>query len=511
MSNKDDFISLTEKLKSIDGNLKSLYELIYKTSPEKAYIEYENGNEIYSLTYKEYDQLVHKMANFFSKKLNSVEKGKWIALKEENCREWFAYLWGLLMAGYKVVLIDYKHDYDVTKRLLEKSGAKAIVTNERDKNDYGILKVTLEKNIEEYDSQFKEYFENAIAICTSGTTSNYNIFAYSGNEFKHQLMVIKEVYDNNNKFFDLENGDKALIMIPLHHIFSLITAFATTIGGAVHVYPDKINVKTILRYCQTFKITMLCSVPIFWNNVVRSIKNAASQDGEKLKDLQVLKQEVFGSDFRIGINGGGYIESQTLEFLKNMNCTILNGYGSTEAGIISVSGEYDANDKDNATVGKIFSNVEYKIESGELFLKHKYMHAGILKEGKIIGKKVDEDGWYHTGDIVKELDGKIYLKGRIKEIIINESGENIFPDEIAYKFKNIDNCSFAEIIGIKNESLSEDVGLVLNSRFAYDDENKNADIVSQFNAINKTLPMFERVKKLYITNSLNKFSMKVSR
>ena len=74
-----------------------------------------------------------------------------------------------------------------------------------------------------------------------------------------------------------------------------------------------------------------------------------------------------------------------------------------------------------------------------------------------------DNGYFHTGDIVNKCETGYMMKGRMKDVIINANGENIFPDELEIYFKDLENVTNLSVLGVvnKDKALREDIVLVL--------------------------------------------------
>ncbi|MBO7638987.1 MAG: AMP-binding protein, partial [Treponema sp.] len=90
------------------------------------------------------------------------------------------------------------------------------------------------------------------------------------------------------------------------------------------------------------------------------------------------------------------------------------------------------------SVGFFFPNQEYRIENGELWLKGRNIFTGYANEPQE-NEIAFQDGWFKTGDLVRvDEKGYLYITGRIKEIIVLPTGENISPAELENKFNELD-------------------------------------------------------------------------
>ena len=128
------------------------------------------------------------------------------------------------------------------------------------------------------------------------------------------------------------------------------------------------------------------------------------------------------------------------------------------------------------------------------------MHSAMIKDGVRTGTDLNEEGWFATGDIGRLVDGALYIEGRLKEVIINESGENVYPDELEDTFLNIDGVKNFTVLGIKKapDSKYEDIVLVCQVSEEINDEyiEKIKPVIT---ARNKTLMGLKKVDYALLT------------
>ena len=163
----------------------------------------------------------------------------------------------------------------------------------------------------------------------------------------------------------------------------------------------------------------------------------------KLKDHDI-------SSVKSGIIAGSAIHSEEyINICKILNLKYLQpSYGQTETSpCITISALNDSIEKKAVSVGKSIDNVEVKIwnckenreskegELGEILTRGYHVMKGYYKMPLETDEVIDSTGWLHTGDLgFIDKEGYLYVKGRIKEIIIR-GGENISPVEIEYYIK----------------------------------------------------------------------------
>ncbi len=127
----------------------------------------------------------------------------------------------------------------------------------------------------------------------------------------------------------------------------------------------------------------------------------------------------------------------------------------TELGITSVELSPEVELRLKGSIGIPLHGIEYKIKApkgksaGELFVKSKITHVREIIGGEEKGVDLDEEGYFATGDIAEvDATNRYYLKGRIKDVIINSDGENVFPDELEIFFKGVPHVQGICVLGV---------------------------------------------------------------
>ena len=198
---------------------------------------------------------------------------------------------------------------------------------------------------------------------------------------------------------------------------------------AVPLIIEKIIRKRVFPKIQTNTVKMLLKMPVV---------------SKKVKER--IRQEVyaaFGGKAYEVIVGGAPLNQEIEQFLKSIDFPITVGYGTTEcAPLISYS---DYHDFMPGSCGTPLPCMEVKILSrdpenveGEIVTRGTNVMLGYYKNETATKEALDEEGWYHTGDLATmSADGHIFIRGRLKNMLLGANGQNVYPEEIEDKLNSM--------------------------------------------------------------------------
>lgn len=198
---------------------------------------------------------------------------------------------------------------------------------------------------------------------------------------------------------------------------------------AVPLVVEKIIRKMIFPQVQTHKMKLLMNMPV----ISKKVK-------ERIFDMVMA---AFGGNTYEVLTGGAPLNQEIEKFLTSINFPITMGYGTTEcAPLITYS---DQSDFVPGSCGTPVSNMEVKILSsdpeniaGEIVAKGMNVMLGYYKNPEITKETIDENGWYHTGDLATmSSDGHVFIRGRIKNMLLGANGQNVYPEEIEDKLNSM--------------------------------------------------------------------------
>ncbi|HVR92653.1 MAG TPA: AMP-binding protein [Casimicrobiaceae bacterium] len=138
-----------------------------------------------------------------------------------------------------------------------------------------------------------------------------------------------------------------------------------------------------------------------------------------------------GGRLRLTVVGGAALDPVLARTFIGLGLRMLQGYGMTEASpVISVNRE-DNNDPES--VGPPLPGVEVKLgPSGELLARGGNIMLGYWRNPEATRAAVDAEGWLHTGDIAEMREGRIYIRGRLKDILVMSNGEKLPPQDVEF-------------------------------------------------------------------------------
>ncbi len=274
-------------------------------------------------------------------------------------------------------------------------------------------------------------------------------------------------------------GQRYLLILPLSHVFGLIRSLLTVLytGSTLCICRNNAD---MFRDAAMFKPQVLVSVP-----AVAEMALALSKKFGRM---------MLGADMKYIICGAAAVAPYLIKEYAGYGISLFPGYGLTESANL-VSGNPDCINRPDS-VGIPYPNQELRFVNGELWLKGKNMFNGYIG---VPNDEVFEDGWFKTGDLAHlDDDGYLYITGRIKEIIVLSNGENISPAEVEAHFNKLEVISDSQVFEDADGGLALEVVLREAEVAKIACEDIKAYVTEQLEAVNKTLPAYQRVNRIAI-------------
>ncbi len=287
---------------------------------------------------------------------------------------------------------------------------------------------------------------------TSGTTGFSKGVMLTGNNLAGNI-----VYGINSQLH--RRGTRCVSFLPLAHAygcaFDMLTPLA--VGSHITLLGRIPAPKVIVKAMQEIKPHLVICVPlvlekIYSKMIVPMISKtklrwalAVPYLDRKIYDrIRERLIEAFGGQFEEVIVGGAPFNAEVEEFLYKIKFPFTVGYGMTEcAPLVSHTPwrEFVLHSAGRVLPGimecKILSDDPENIP-GEICVKGENVMKGYFHNTEATDKVLHDDGWLHTGDMgTLSADGTIFIRGRLKTMLLSSNGQNIYPEEIEAKLNNM--------------------------------------------------------------------------
>ena len=366
-------------------------------------------------------------------------------------------------------------------------------------------------------SYYKEENPEELAMInyTSGTTG-----------FSKGVMIPYRALWGNADFAEnvlgkkIKPGDSIISILPMAHMYGMAFEFIFEFIKGCHIfYLTRIPSTAIIAEAfGLIKPAVIIAVPLVIEKIIRKKVFPKIQNNRMrmLLHMPVISKKVkekicdqvsnaFGGNFYEVIIGGAAFNQEVESFLHSVGFRYTVGYGATECAPIICYEDYKHFVP--GSCGKAALHMMVRIDSpdpenvpGEILAKGPNVMLGYYKNEEATKQTIDENGWYHTGDLgTMDGDGNVFIKGRSKNMLLGASGQNIYPEEIEDKLNSL--ALVAESVVVqKGDKL---IALVHPD---YDEaqtlnlgNNELADIMEQNRQeLNSMIPAYSKVSEIRI-------------
>ena len=459
-------------------------------------VKEKKGGEYVPISTEKYDHDIDSLGTYF---LNTVQKGARIAIFAETRYEWYVTYLATTNGTGCVVPLDKELPVEDIENMLERAEVDIVVFSKSKKDiiDAVYGKVASVKHYicmdETKDERFLYFYdclkqgedklaagdkvfteatidpeEMTILLFTSGTTAKSKaVMLCQRNICKNLMSMFSMLYIDRNEVW--------LSVLPLHHTYECTCGFLGQVYRGTTVAICE-GLRYISQNLQEAKPTAILMVPImlelFYKKIMKQVnsdpKTAAKlKKGIKLANAlhlsnkmrkKLFKQihDVFGGRMRLIILGGAPVNPEVLQFFQDIGFLCVQGYGLTEcAPILALNRDCAFKNK---AAGLPLPGCDVKILNpdsdgiGEFISKGDNNFLGYYKDPENTAIALDEEGYYHTGDLgYIDEDGFCIITGRKKNVIIAKNGKNVFPEEIEYLLSLSPYVAESVVSGVEDE------------------------------------------------------------
>lgn len=319
----------------------------------------------------------------------------------------------------------------------------------------------------------------------------------------------------------LKKGEKVLSFLPLAHAYGCAFDFltATAVGAHITLLGKIPSPKILLKAFEEVKPNLIITVPLviekIYKNSIQPLINKRSMrwalnipvlDGQIYGQIRKKLIDALGGRFKEVIIGGAALNPEVEEFFQRIKFPFTIGYGMTECGPLISYAPW--NEFVPTSSGKVLDIMEARIyrqnpesENGEIQVRGENVMVGYYKNPEATREVFTDDGWLRTGDLGKmDANGNLFIRGRLKTMLLSSSGQNIFPEEIEAKLNNLPFVLESLVIE-RNKKL---VALVCADYEALDSlglntpESLNTIMDENLKALNEQVASYERVNRIQL-------------
>ena len=286
----------------------------------------------------------------------------------------------------------------------------------------------------------------ALLVFTSGTTGQGKGVMHNQHALLHNIYGAYKV---------LHVFPRTIGLLPPHHTFGSTISLLAAVCGGTNMYISS-GLRYILKELKEHKPQYLILVPLYLETFYRRIWASAKETGKDELLRKMIKASnamrrvgidmratffkksilsAFGGELCMAVSGGAPISQEIVDCFDALGVTVVNGYGITECAPLIAANRLRF--RTPGSVGVASPDVKIKIENptetgeGEICVKGPNVMMGYYQNPQATVAAIDEEGYFHTGDIGRlDKQGRLYITGRLKNLIILSNGKNVYPEEI---------------------------------------------------------------------------------
>ena len=484
---------------------------------------------------------------------SGIQKGDKIAMCGRNSSQWAVAFIATLTYGAIAVPILHEFNAEQIHNIVNHSEARLLFVGDHvatiidpqampslegiiNNPDYSLMisrtdKLTYAREHlnELYGKKFPKYFrkehvdyykeespeELAVINYTSGTTG-----------FSKGVMLPYRALWSNYDFAlnvlgkQIKAGDPVISMLPMAHMYGMAFEFLFEFLHGCHVfYLNRIPSPAIIALAlQEVKPVIVIAVPLIIEKIVRKkvFPKIQSNRMRLLLQMPVISKKVremicqevlkaFGGRMYEVIIGGAALNQEVEQFLKRIDFPYTVGYGATECAPIICYRDWHTFAPGSCGRAALHQKVEIDSPDprripGEILTKGPNVMLGYYKNPEATAETIDQNGWYHTGDLgTMDDDGNVYINGRSKNMLLGPNGQNIYPEEIEDKLNSM--TMVMESIVVQRDTklvalVHPDMDEAKNLGFSIEDLKNIMD--QNLNGLNEMLPAYEKITEIEI-------------
>lgn len=409
-------------------------------------------------------------------------KGDQAILWGPNSPQWVLIFFGCLRAGVVVVPLDLRSAPDYVERVVSRVSPKVAFTSRyTPKGD--VTLGTPEITFEELEGHIEGLGAPGLVetaphdlveiMFTSGTTGDPK-----GVMLTHRNLTAN--LEGISQYITCDPSSRLLSILPLSHMYEQMGGLLTALYfGASVTYPTSRQPTVLARTMRERRVTTMLLVPQALELLMNGIEREVRRQGKEALWLKLLKvaektpfplrrylfgrvHRQFGGKLDFIVSGGAALDPDLARKWELLGVKIVQGYGATEAS--PVISNHSLRERRPDSTGRPLPNLEVRIsKEGEILARGDSISPGYWNAPEQTAAAFKE-GWYCTGDIgYLDEEGFLHIKGRVKDMIVLSSGQNVYPDDIQAVLNRHPSVTDSAVVGLpRGSSVEVHAALLLN-------------------------------------------------
>lgn len=528
----------------IEQNFIKTYEDSFKKNWNLPALTDYKGDKSY--TYGELAAEIAKIHILFSEL--GIEKGDRISLVGKNHSSWSILFMATITYGAVIVPILHEFNPESIEHIIDHSESKLAFINSSlweniNKNNinitvfetpsFALLKSSNEKAEEtakSIDKRFNKVFpdgfkkedikyakvDNSEVVCinyTSGTTGYSKGVMITANNFAGNITYAGKL----NLLFP---GERILAFLPMAHVYGCAFDFLYSLSTGVHITLLGVSPtpQNLINALDEVRPNIIITVPLIFEKIYKKkilpvisqplVKFLLKIKGIDKLILNKIKNSLIkslGGNFREVIIGGAALNAEVEAFFYRMRFPFTVGYGMTECAPLIAYDHH--NDFIPTSCGSVLKDImEARIDStdpendpGEIQVRGENVMSGYYRNPEATKAAFTNDGWLKTGDLGIMRGSRLFIKGRLKTMILSANGQNIYPEEIESRLNNLPYIADSVVV-LRDNKL---IALVYPDKEALKSNNISLERLTEImednkGLLNKVVAKYERLSGIEI-------------
>jgi long-chain acyl-CoA synthetase len=448
--------------------------------------------------------------------VRGVGKGDRVLVWAGNSPEWVVAFLGCLLRGAIVVPLDVQSAAPFAERVRQQTSPKLLLHSGDTPANFAadLARLNLERLRETIAHHSGEPYaavdigqdDIAEIIYTSGTTTEPKGVCLTHRNLLANLNPLERGMQKYLGYLWLVHPLRFLSLVPLSHVLGqFMGLFVPQLLRGEVVFHDSLSPSEIAETVRCNHVSVVVTVPRLLNTLREKVERDDEAKGglrkfqkkfEQMRGKHFLKKwwafrdvhRRFGWKFWAFVSGGAPLDQETEEFWHRLGYLTVQGYGMTEtASLISFNDPFKTT---RGSLGKSFASQEVRLdESGEILVRGGNVSPGYWQGG--LRPLTDEEGWLRTGDLgERDSEGKLYFKGRKKDVIVTAAGLNIYPEDLEAELDRQAGVRESVVVGVEGRRGAEPVAVLLLDR--------GADAEAVVRGANQRLGDYQQVRRWFV-------------